>query len=264
MAMTRLQTPPTMRHFRVLLSITCLWNCYVSCGAWGITRPPLLSGQQRQRGHRSSAACPTCSSMVGGQFSSSNDGFLVKEITLYEEVQEIVRLASQALPERPDGIVTVLRYSSRFRSDCQATEGEYDRLARSNPATLFLRVLQEYEGADLLFGQANIQSWPTVDIFYGGNRVARVEGSAIQEVQDVLDRYQLQNSSLDLFSESSSKKWGEQRNSVNATPRTTNRFVPGYDSNKNGGFFDEQASAVEQSFEETFGNWVPNIDDDDA
>jgi hypothetical protein len=197
--------------------------------------------------------------MVGNSYSS--DSFMVKEVSRYEELQEIVRLASQALPDRPDGIVTVVRFSSLLRSDCQVTEGEYERLARQNPASIFLRVMQEYDGSDLLLGQANIQNWPTVDVFYRGNRVARVEGLAIQELQDVLDRFQMQNSSLDLFSEDASKKWGEQRD-MTTTPKTTNRFVPGYDWDKKGGFFDEQGAAVEQSFEETFGNWVPNIDDD--
>ena len=187
---------------------------------------------------------------------------MVKEISRYEEVQEIVRLASQALPDRPDGIVAVIRYSSRLRSDCLATEADYERIARLNPATIFLRVLQEYEGADLLLGQANIQKWPTVDVFSGGNRVARVEGSAIQELQVILDRYQLQNSSLDLFSEDAPTKWGEQRDMA-TTPRTTNRFVPGYDWNMDAGFFDENASATKESFEDTFGNWVPHVDDDD-
>ena len=50
---------------------------------------------------------------------------------------------------------------------------------------------------------------------------------------------------------------------MTTTPRTTNRFVPGYDWNKKGGFFDEQGAKFEQSFEDTFGNWIPNIDDDD-
>ena len=79
----------------------------------------------------------------------------------------------------------------------------------------------------------------------------------------------LQNSKLDLFSEEASQKrkmqWGQAGSSgdMNKTPRTTNRFVPGYDWNKKGGFFDEQGAKAEQSFEDTFGNWVPNIDDDD-
>jgi hypothetical protein len=195
--------------------------------------------------------------------TTSGDSFImVKEVSRYDEVQEIVQLASQALPERPDGIVTVVRYSSMQRTDCQSTEGEYERLARQNPATIFLRVFQEYQGADLLLGQANIQNWPTVDVFYGGNRVARVDGSAMQELQDVLDRYQLQNSSLDLFSETATQKWGEKMDMA-ATPKTTNRFVPGYDWNTKDSFFDEQGSRVAQSLEDSFGNWVPNIDDDD-
>jgi hypothetical protein len=47
------------------------------------------------------------------------------------------------------------------------------------------------------------------------------------------------------------------------TPRTTARFLPAYDWNTNNGFFDEQADKAQQSFEDTFGNWLPDIDDDD-
>ena len=94
--------------------------------------------------------------------------------------------------------------------------------------------------------------------------MARVEGSSLSELEQVLDMYQLQNSQLDLFSEEAAetRKWGQNKD-MTVTPRTTNRFVPGYDWNKKGGFFDEQGAKFEKSFEETFGNWVPNIDDDD-
>jgi hypothetical protein len=195
---------------------------------------------------------------------------MIKEFSLYEELEEIVQLASQPIPERPDGIVCVVKYSSLQRDDCRATEGDYERLARENPATIFLRCMEEYENASLLLmGQANIQNWPTFDVFYGGNRVARIEGSRLSELEDILKMYQLQNSKLDLFSEDASQKrkmvWGDAGSTAAAgkTPRTTNRFVAGYDWNKKRGFFDEQGAKAEQSFEDTFGNWVPNIDDDD-
>jgi len=47
------------------------------------------------------------------------------------------------------------------------------------------------------------------------------------------------------------------------TPRTTNRFVPGYDWNMDAGFFDENASATKESLEDTLGSWVPDVDNDD-
>ena len=205
--------------------------------------------------------------VADGSSYYGDSSFVVKEFSQYEELEEIVQLASQPIPERLDGIVCVVKYSSVTRDDCRATEADYERLARANPATIFLRCMQEFENADLLLGQANIQNWPTFDVFYGGNRVSRVEGNSLSELEQVLNMYQMQNSKLDLFSEEASQQrklsWGESVADMNATPKTTNRFVPGYDWNKKGGFFDEQGAKAEQSFEDTFGNWVPNIEDDE-
>ena len=106
----------------------------------------------------------------------------------YEQLEEIVKLAAQPLPERPDGIVAVAKFTSATMDSCKATEAEYERLARDNPATIFLRCFAEYENADILIGKASVQSWPTFDIFYAGNRVARVEGSNVQELEELLER----------------------------------------------------------------------------
>ena len=111
-------------------------------------------------------------------------------------------------------------------------------------------------------------SRPTTDIFYQGNRVARVEGPDLGELERILDMYQFMNSDLDLFSEDANQKrklqWGDGKaKDMTKTPRTTARFLPGYDWNTDKGFFDEQADKAQQSFEDTFGNWLPNIDDDD-
>lgn len=154
---------------------------------------------------------------------------MLKEFGEYEQLEEIVRLASQPLPERPDGIVVVAKYTSSIKEECRTTEAEYERLARNNPATIFLRCFAEYENAQILIGKAGVQTWPTFDIFYQGNRVARIEGSQ-SELEKLLELYQFQNSKLDLFSEGSIKPWGDGR-SFNATktPRTTARFIPGYD-----------------------------------
>lgn len=96
-----------------------------------------------------------------------------------------------------------------------------------------------------------------------GNRVARVEGPNHVEVEDLLERYQFQNSSLDLFSEASPAPWGngKSRPNMSRTPRTTNRFVPGYDWNTDKGFFDEAANKAQSDFENQFGNWLPNTED---
>ena len=103
-----------------------------------------------------------------------------------------------------------------------------------------------------------------------GNRVARVESSNHAELQDVLDRYQFQNTQLDLFSETAERGWGNgdrstsSSNSFTTTPRTTARFIPGYDWNRAQGYFDDVGNKAVQSFEDTFENWIPdNIDDDD-
>ena len=204
----------------------------------------------------------------GDYYGESSGSYMVKEFSLYEELEEIVQLAGQPIPERPDGIVCVAKYTSATRPECRATEAEYERLARANPATIFLRCFEEYENASLLFGQANVQTWPTFDIFYGGNRVARKEGPDIAELQEILSMYQFQNSDLDLFSEDASRKraqqWGDgTAKDMSRTPRTTNRFVPGYDWGSSKGFFDDLGDKAQESFEDTFGNWVPNIEDDE-
>jgi hypothetical protein len=105
-------------------------------------------------------------------------------------------------------------------------------LARENPATIFLRCYEEYDNTHLIFGQVNVAVWPTYDVFYGGNRVARVEGPNIASLEDVLERFQFSNSDLDLFSEDAGRRrqlqWGDgQMKDMTKTPRTTARFIPG-------------------------------------
>lgn len=174
-------------------------------------------------------------------------------------------MAAQPLPERPDGIVAVAKYTSATLESCKSTEAEYERLARDNPASIFLRCFAEYDNADILIGKANIQSWPTFDLFYGGNRVARVEGGSLTELEELLGRFQFMNSKLDLFSETAAKPWGDRSaKDMSATPRTTNRFIPGYDWNSDKGFFDEAGDKAAQSFEDNFENsWLPQMDDDE-
>jgi hypothetical protein len=96
-----------------------------------------------------------------------------------------------------------------------------------------------------------------------GNRVARVEGANLPEVEELLERYQFQNSRLDLFSEHAVQPWGDRKvkDTTRSTPRTTNRFLPGYDWNKDRGFFDDLADKAQSDFESQFGNWLPNTDD---
>lgn len=177
-------------------------------------------------------------------------------------MQEIVKLASQPLPQRPDGIVTVAKFSSAASNDCRATEAEYERLARKNPATLFLRCFAEYEDAAIVLGQAEVTIFPTFDMFYRGSRVGRVEGANYIEIEELLQNYQFLNSKIDLFSEASPRAWGGGTTTdPTKVPRTTNRFIPGYDWNKDKGFFDDAADKAQSDFENQFGNWLPNTED---
>lgn len=193
-----------------------------------------------------------------------SDSFVVREFNTIEDLEKIVQLASRPIPERPDGIVVVAKYSSIFRDECVSTEDDYERSARSNPATIFLRCNEEDENAKLLLQQANVVTYPTTDVFYQKNRVARLEGPVtVEELDRVLNMYQLMNSKLDLFSDQQSEsRWDDSRaKDPTKTPRTTNRFVPAYDWNKDKGFFDDQGDRAQKSFEEAFENWIPNVDE---
>lgn len=93
--------------------------------------------------------------------------------------------------------------------------------------------------------------------------MARVEGSNLVELEELLGRYQFQNSKLDLFSEASVTPWGDGTiKDPSKTPRTTARFVPGYDWNKDKGFFDDLADKAQSDFESQFGNWLPNVEEE--
>jgi hypothetical protein len=201
----------------------------------------------------------------GDYYGESAGSYMIQEFNDYDQLAEIVRLASQPLPERPDGIVTVAKFTKASDASCRTTEAEYERLARNNPATLFLRCFGEYPDAEIVFGQASVTILPTFDVFYGGNRVARIEGPNHAEVQTLLEQYQFQNTNLDLFSEASPLPWGSgERLDYTKTPRTTNRFVPGYDWNSDKGFFDAAADKAENDFMAQFEGWVPPSDDDDT
>ncbi|CAB9505264.1 Ubiquitin-2 like Rad60 SUMO-like [Seminavis robusta] len=222
---------------------------------------PSQPGHEKQQ----SPSCLHSYDARGDYYGESSGSYMVKEFAEYEQLEEIVKLAAMPLPERPDGIVCVAKFTSSQMDSCVTTEAEYERLARDNPATIFLRCFAEYENADILIGKASVQSWPTFDIFYQGNRVARVEGSNFSDLEELLNRYQFQNSQLDLFSEESSNPWGDRSaKDMSKTPRTTARFIPGYDWGSAKGFFDDLGDKAAASFEETFENWVPPMDDDDG
>jgi len=199
--------------------------------------------------------------------------------SLYEQLEDIVELASKPLPERPDGIVAVAKFTCANDDDCRATEASYERLARDNPATVFLRCFRETEGAGSLFDRARVarEALPCFDVFYGGVRVARVDGQRLSDLENLLEMYQIRNSDLDLFSEEATsapagepqpQPWGQggSKSDLSKTPRTTASFIPGYDWNRKGGFFDEVANDFQKDspfdFEKSYeDDWMPKIDD---
>lgn len=126
-------------------------------------RPMSALHQQPQQGEDS------------GEYGGFGTSQVIREFSLYSQLEDIVTLASQPLPERPDGVLVVAKYTS-LDEDQRATEASYERLARENPATLFLRCFREMEDADSLFQRASIEVLPTFDLFYKGDRVARVDG----------------------------------------------------------------------------------------
>ena len=198
--------------------------------------------------------------------SLDSSSSLVKEFSLYSQLEELTELASNPLPDRPDGIVTIAKFSSLERKECRETEPEYERLSRLHPDTLFLRCYEEFEDANLLMSQAKVMALPTFDIFYKNKRVGRVEGNEITEVEEYIKRYGFINTKLDLFSEEAQNreqlKWGDGAPiDYSRTPRTTARFVPGYDWNTKKGFFDAQADKAMEDFEGMYENWTPKIDD---
>ena len=95
----------------------------------------------------------------GDYYGESSGSYMVKELSEIEELENIVQLASQPIPERPDGIVVVVKYSSASRDECRATEAEYERFARNNPASIFMRCMEEFENAHLLLEQVDVRSW---------------------------------------------------------------------------------------------------------
>jgi len=59
---------------------------------------------------------------------------------------------------------------------------------------------------------------------------------------------------------------GSSKVDFTKTPRTTASFIPGYDWDRKGGFFDETANDMQQNsefdFEKSYeDDWLPKIDD---
>jgi hypothetical protein len=88
-----------------------------------------------------------------------------------------------------------------------------------------------------------------------------VEGTSYIKVEDLLQNYQFQNTNLDLFSEAGVVGSGKARDPTK-TPRTTARFLPGYDWDSDKGFFDGAADKAQTDFESQYENWLPNTEDE--
>ena len=222
-------------------------------------RPP----PRRKQRHAVSLSSSSSSDAAAGDSSS----YMVTGFNTLEELDTLVQLARRAIPDRPDGIVVVVKYSSFQRDDCQATEAEYDRAARTNPASLFLRCWEDDPQAAVLLQQVDVRTWPTIDVFYQGSRVARLEGPPVcsHDLDAVLNRYQVLNSTLDLFSEQATPTTdrNDARSTQTTPPRTTARFLPASEGNTAPSVVAAPGDdPAPQSFEDTFENWLPNIEDE--
>ena len=51
-------------------------------------------------------------------YGESQESFMLKEFSTNEDLTDIIQLSSQPLPERPDGIVMVAKYSSSTQRNC--------------------------------------------------------------------------------------------------------------------------------------------------
>mmetsp|Transcript_10679 Transcript_10679/g.21972 ORF Transcript_10679/g.21972 Transcript_10679/m.21972 type:complete len:244 (+) Transcript_10679:79-810(+) len=188
--------------------------------------------------------------------------FTLNEFSTVDELQSILSLSSQPMPNRPDGVVVVVKYTSISLNN---QEGGYISMSRDHPDTLFLRIFKEYDNSDATFAYSSVSSTPTYDIYSSGRKVGRVVGENLDEVEGWVTRYGYVVSKTDLFSEGvdarETLKWKPGQGDRN-TPRTTAAFIPGYDWDKKGGFFDETAKEMEDNFMDTFENWRPDVDDD--
>ena len=228
--------------------------------AFAFTRSTYHADSNRHRQKLQRRRQNTHLEMSDGKIQES---FVISDFSLMEQLEEIVMLSSKAMPQRPDGLVCVAKWTSASRPECTQTESEYERLAREHPDTVFMRCFEEYDDALITINKAKVSTFPTFDVFYGGNRVARIEGPEYGLVKDQILRHGMINSKLDLFSEESELGWGNGNINPDytATPRTTARFIPAYDWDKNEGFFDSVANKAAKDFEGEYENWMPPMDD---
>ncbi|EKX55415.1 hypothetical protein GUITHDRAFT_99193 [Guillardia theta CCMP2712] len=163
----------------------------------------------------------------------------IRDVAMESDILNIASLASRPLPNRPDGTIVCVLYSSVEDMSLQAINMDFERLAEVFPDCIFLRCYKEYEGSSITFATRQVVSFPTFEYFYKGTQVARTTGPNLNEVKEKIRQFGFIVSKTDLFSDSASS-WSKQgikepqdptklawdREADNAAS-TTMRFIPG-------------------------------------
>eukprot|EP00284_Hemiselmis_tepida_P018140 CAMPEP_0174941632 /NCGR_PEP_ID=MMETSP1355-20121228/72267_1 /TAXON_ID=464990 /ORGANISM="Hemiselmis tepida, Strain CCMP443" /LENGTH=119 /DNA_ID=CAMNT_0016188753 /DNA_START=65 /DNA_END=421 /DNA_ORIENTATION=+ len=113
----------------------------------------------------------------------------VRDVAAEEDLLQIVELASQPLPNRPDGTVTVIMYTSVEDPANQAVEYEYERMSEQRPDCVFLRCYKEYQGAQNFLAVRNVATFPFFEVFYRNAGVGRVAGPQLDRVEGYLKQF---------------------------------------------------------------------------
>jgi len=116
---------------------------------------------------------------------------------------QICTLASQPLPNRPDGTLVIVQYSSVGETSCKMADGEFDRLSTEYADCVFLRCYREFKGADTTFTLRQITAVPTFEVFNRGQLAGKVTGTRLNDVQDLIKQFGFVVSKTDFFSSSS-------------------------------------------------------------
>ena len=148
---------------------------------------------------RGTAACRMPRSRTISTLSMST----VRQVALEEDLMGVVAMAGQPLPNRPDGTVVVVAYSSTEDYGCMATDAEFGRLSEKYPDCVFLVCHKEYVGAEMTMSSRGVTSLPSFEVFSRGSRVAVVTGPRLDEVETKIKQFGFSLSKTDLFSDKS-------------------------------------------------------------
>ena len=127
----------------------------------------------------------------------------VKGVARNEDILNVVQLAKKPLPNRPDGVVVCVQYSSSEDFGCKATDDEFDRLSEKMLDCIFLRCYREYEGSAMTMALRDVTLMPTFEVFYRGDSVCKIAGPRINEVKERMQQFGFVVSTSDLFGQSS-------------------------------------------------------------